>query len=177
MDRASMTYVSPQGTFTTHGDIGGRYFVEARPPAGWTVKSITSAGKNVTDQPFDLSADVYDVLVTFTDALSRLSGTILDAAGSPDSQANVIVFPSDVDGWRRDEFDVRRGFRLTGRSDGTFALANFPPGSYFVVAVDDTVAAVWADPAMLERLVAGATRVMVGEGEAKVVALRTFVLK
>jgi hypothetical protein len=177
MDRASMTYVSPQGTFATHGDVGGRHFIEARPPAGWTVKSIAVAGRDVTNQPFELTSDVDDVLVTFTDALSRLSGTISDATGAPDAQANVIVFPSDVDGWRRDEFDVRRSLRLTGRPDGTFALANFPAGSYFVVAVNDEVAREWANPTVLERLVAGATRVVVREGESTVVALRSFTPK
>jgi hypothetical protein len=177
MDRASMTALSPQGTFITPGDVAGRYFVEAWPPAGWTVQSITSAGKNVADQPFDLSADVDDVLVTFTDAISRLSGTITDSRGVADSQANAIVFPADSDGWRRDEFNVRRSFRLTGRADGTFALANIPAGSYYVVAVDDATAAGWANPAVLERMVAGATRLTIGEGDAKVVALRTFVLR
>jgi hypothetical protein len=175
--RGAMSYVSPDGTFTTIGDVPRRYFLEVWPPRGWVVRSITYSGRNVADEPFDLSADAHDVVLTFTDVLSRLSGTVTNANGSPDSQANAIVFPADSDGWRRDSFNVSRSRRLIARTDGTFGWPNIPAGAYYVVAVDDAVAAQWANPAVLEKLVRGSTRVTIVEGDNKNVALKTFVVK
>jgi hypothetical protein len=178
MERGAMNLVSPEGTFTTNGDVPGRYFVEVWTVAGWALRSITYAGRNVADEPFDLvSADANDVVVTFTDAISRLSGTVTSEKGSPDSQASVIVFPADSDGWRRGDFNVRRSVRLTARADGTFAFLNIPAGVYYVVAVNDAVASEWANPAVLDKLVVGASRVTVVEGENKVVAMKKFVVK
>ena len=177
MERTAMAFALPDGTFATSGDLPGRYFVEAWPPRGWALRSITHAGRNVADDPFDLSADADDIVVTLTDAISRLSGTITTATGQPDSQSSVLVFPADSDGWRRGDFNVRRSRRLTAGADGTFALENIPAGVYYVVAVSDAAASEWSNPALLQKVVAGASRVTIVEGDNRTVALRPFVIR
>ena len=61
--------VDASGTINTYGVPAGQYFVRiggAPPP--WTVRSVMSEGRDVSDVPLDIgAADVTNVIVTFTD--------------------------------------------------------------------------------------------------------------
>jgi hypothetical protein len=63
--------------------------------------------------------------------------------------------------------DLRDGASVVGRdqsdSDGTFAIANVPPGEYKVVAIQNGWDEQWADPSVLRKWLSG--------GEAVTIAL------
>jgi hypothetical protein len=178
MQRSAQTLATADGKFTTLGDLPGRYFVNASALPGWNVRSITQAGKNVADDPIELtSRDVDDLVVTYIDTTAKISGTIADAKGTPDAQADVIVFPADSDGWRRGEFNIRRIQILTATKAGTFASRTLPAGQYYVVAADNSVTGEWTNPQFLQKLIAGATKVTIAEGDDKTVALKTLAVK
>jgi hypothetical protein len=173
--RTSMAMISADGTFRTPGDLPGRYLVAAPfVSTEWMLRSAQYNGRNIADESIELSSsDLADVVLTFTDAPSRLTGTIAGANGAPDSLAAVIIFPADFDGWRRGEMNPRRMKLSAASKDGTFAFGPLPAGQYYVVAVDDAVSNQWMDSRFLERLVAGAPKLTIAEGETKTVALRT----
>jgi hypothetical protein len=60
---------------------------------------------------------------------------------------------------------------------GTFEFSMLPAGAYHVVAVDNTTTAQWSDPSFLKRLVTGAARVTIADGDSATVALRLFTVK
>ena len=49
------------------------------------------------------------------------------------------------------------------------------PGDYYVTAVSARQTPGWQDPQFLERLIPGAVKVTVGDGEEKTVALKIFI--
>jgi hypothetical protein len=170
--------VRPDGTFTSLGDPPGRYIVNASSPPGWTWQSTSLAGRPIADEPIQLGdRDVTDLVITFAQAMTRLSGTVADSAGAPDGDADVIVFPADTAAWREGAFTSRRVRLAHATSAAAFEIHALPPGEYYIAAVDTRTAMGWQDPQFLERLTGGATRVVLGEGENKTVTLRTLTLR
>lgn len=165
---------APDGTFRTSGYPAGRYIVAASTlPAGWSVKSIMSAGRDVSVEPLELTdADVSGVVITCTDQTSGVSGTVTSANG-PDPNAEVIVFPADSLAWKDIGVVARRGRTERASKTGAFAATGLPAGEYFVVAVPSSAVSDWRDPKFLETLMGQATRVTLSDGENKTVTLRT----
>jgi hypothetical protein len=73
---------------------------ESAPP-GWTIKSELLNGRDVLDFPFDLEfhEHVGDIVITFTDQQTELSGTVVGADGKPNADATVLVFATDDRFW------------------------------------------------------------------------------
>jgi hypothetical protein len=160
--------------FTTYGLPGGRYFVRiGGAPPGWTFKSATYQGRDVSDVPLDLDAsDAAGVVITFTDQATELSGTAQGARGG-DPDATIIVFPSDNTGWVNTGLNPRRIRSIRSGPNGAYKVSGLPPGSYFVAAVPDESAGDWQDPRFLEALARSATQVTLDEGEKKTQNVRT----
>jgi hypothetical protein len=76
----------------------------------------------------------------------------------------VIAFSSDPQYWRAQSRQIQ-----SARTDqsGTFHLRGLPPGDYEIIAVDDVEQGEWFDPAFLERVRPGATRLSLTDGEKK----------
>ena len=87
------------GAFTSVSLPGGRYYVRVSGgPRGWSFKSAMLNGRDVSEVPLDMSADIGDVIVTFTDQPTELSGIVHTSDGAARSG--------------------RDGCRLSGRSAG-----------------------------------------------------------
>jgi hypothetical protein len=170
--------VTPEGTFTTMGVVPGRYLLRLLgAPQGWTLKSITANGRDVSDDPLEVvSADVAGVVVTLTDRPSQLSGAVRAEGGTPDRRARVFVFPSDRERWTQPS--TGRRMITTGVSrQGTFVLPGLPAGDYFVVATGESTTANWQEPRMLDALSRTATRVTIRDGEPRTINLVTSVIR
>jgi hypothetical protein len=133
------------------------------------VRTITVAGKDVTDTRFEVKTDPVDIVVTLTDRETRISGVARDPAAGPDPMAFVVVFPVERTLWAS-YGSVQGSRRLrsvrTGRG-GTFECPDLAPGTYFVAAMPESAMGDWTAPAFLETLSRSAERVVLSEGEHK----------
>jgi hypothetical protein len=160
---------SDQG-FTLAGYSPGKYRVRvANSPAGWMFKSAMLNGVDVSETPFDFTRDVPDLVLTFTDRWSGMSGTV-QGAGAAD--AMVLAFTTNAQAWTEQGSSPRRLKSTRAATGGQFGLSSVPPGDYYVIAVPEEQAADWRDPRMLEALARQATQVSIGEGEHKTIDLQ-----
>jgi hypothetical protein len=133
----------------------------------WVLKSATLGGQDILDTPFEVmpGVDVHDILVTYTDRVTQLTGGVTDQAGRPVPTYSVIAFSTDSRYWRQDSRRVSRPVRPS--TDGRFTIAGFPPGQYYLAVLADAPSQQYFAPAFLETVVPGAIRVALGEGEQK----------
>jgi hypothetical protein len=178
--RPLVTATIGRGQFDSDGYLSsyqlppGRYYVRINGiPAGWTFKSATLNGRDISNAPVMLDRDVSNLLVTFTDRPSSLSGQVQTASGVPDSTATVLIFPADAASWLDYGAFPRRLRALRVGRDGHYSTTGLPPGEYLVVAVADEAAVNWDDPPVLKSLARVATAVALAEGESRSLFLRT----
>jgi hypothetical protein len=159
--------VLADATFKTAGYPVGRYIANVLPntvPAGWFVKSIMLNGRDISVEPLDLAdADAGGIVVTFTDKLTTLTGTVTGAAG-PDPTAEVVVFPADSMAWKEIGVVARRSRVERVNEAGAFAISGLPPGEYFVAAAPASLPGDRQDPALLSQLMRDAARVTLVDG-------------
>jgi Carboxypeptidase regulatory-like domain len=154
--------------FKTYQLPPGRYVVRATGAVpGWTFKSATLGGRDISDTPLDLGGeDVGNVVVTFTDRPTELSGTVRDSKG-PDSTATVIVFPAQSALWEEHGPSPRRFRSARAGTDGIYRLGSLPPGEYLVVGLRTGIPPDWMDGGFLKNVAALATRVTIADGDKK----------
>ncbi len=161
------------GRFVLPSAWPGRYVVRVEsPPAGWTVQRVIFQGRDVADAPLDLSEDVTDVIVTFTDQVGRLTGTVEAAGGQADRTAAVLLFPSDPARWVDYGRSTRR-LRLIPTSGGSFSTPAPPVGDYLLIALPESQTTDWQNPQFLKRAAALADRIAVRDGQSLTHTLRT----
>ncbi len=164
------TTIGAGGSFTLPGVPAGRYFLTIPVPAGWFVKTAVAKGQDLVELPFQLTDDITDAVVTFSDRGARVSGTVLDRDSRADSSAGVMVFPADSRQWvDLSSYSRRIRNTRTGR-DGTFTLVDLPAGDYYIVAAPQA-SMDWAVAGLLQRLSQAATRFTLAEGEKKTMDL------
>jgi len=168
--------VQPDGSFRTGGDPPGRYLINAAAGSGWFLQTMTLNGKPVLDDTIDIGeTEVTGLVLTYGTTTNRVSGRVDTAAGTPDPDAAVIMFAADSNAWREGVFSSSRRARMVRvRSTGAFEIASMAAGEYYLAAVPSRMVLNWRDPQLLERLVAGATRVTLGVEDEKTVTLRTL---
>ena len=175
---APRTGVRPDSTFELTKLFGSRLLRFSGPPTGWTVKQILAGGADVTDTflPFGSAGQsLKDVEVVLTDQLTKISGTVLNRLGNPQTAGPVIVFSDDPNKWTP---LTRFVTNATPDKDGSFSITGLPPGSYFVAGVDTFpgggIAEAVRDPEFLEPLSRSAKHVILTEGHAVAVTLRVI---
>ena len=156
------------GAFKTYGVPSGRYVVRvAAPLPGWTLKSVTAEGRDISETPLDLrTADVNNVVITFTDRPTQLTGVAHGEDGSPDSDALVVVFPADQNAWSDYGPNPRRIRSTHAARNGAYRFMGLPPGDYYVAAIHEDATA-WQDPRVLETLARGASQIRLADGETQ----------
>jgi len=176
--RTIQAIVQPDGSFRSAGDAPGRYLINTTAPPGWFWQSTTLGGKPVLDEVIDLSAtEVSNLVLTFGQTTNRVSGRVTDPNGAAEPGVAVIVFPADSTTWREGLPATRRVRKVLTTSTGSYDIATLAPGDYYIAAVDTPRALYWrGEPELLERLITVATKVTIGAGEEKSVALRTITL-
>jgi hypothetical protein len=157
------------GQFKSVGLVAGRYVVRASGDLnGWTLKSVSIGGHDVSDEPLTIGGtDLTGAVVTLTDHSPALGGVVHDSAGAIDKNADVLVFPIERDRWSGSLASTRRERLARTTAQGLYDVANLPPGEYFVVALDDQFTANWQDPDRLQALSRLATRVVITPDSAR----------
>jgi hypothetical protein len=142
------------------------------PASSWALKSIVSGSRDVLDAPFELRLgdSLADVVVTFTDHPSELTGTLQAATGTPTSDYFIVAFSTDRQFWFPNS---RRIMSVRPNTSGAYTIRNLPPGEYFISALTDVEDSEWFDPDFLQELLkASPYRIRIGEGEKKAQNLR-----
>jgi hypothetical protein len=167
-----------QGQFTTAEYPAGRYLARMSATGGlpptWTLESILVAGRNAADVPFDLgSQDIGDIVVTFTDRISEISGTIQRTTSGREDAAGavVVLFPADLRdrlaSGARDRTEV-----VDVLANGTFRLTGLLAGEYMIAAVGASAMPIDVhETATLAGLSRIATRVTLSRGDRRTVTL------
>jgi protocatechuate 3,4-dioxygenase beta subunit len=159
-----------RGEFTIDNVMPGRYQLRATGPRGWTMKSVYVDGRDVTDEAIEIhGTPVSGVNVIFTDRIAAIAGTVRDGRAGAAGHVSVIVFAEDERLWYPQSRHI-----AAARTDanGAYRVAGLPPGRYLAIAVEDVEPGEWFDPAFLDEIKGGATRLALGEGEQKTQDLR-----
>ena len=148
--------------FTTSSVLPGRYLLRVQsPPAGWTLKSVSYQGRELVDMPFDINADIENVVITFTDQARTIKGTVTSANAPDVPGAQVVIFPVDPAAWVDYGRTSLRVAAATATGTGAYTLALPPDGEYYITAISDADSDDWTNPATLRRIATVAERLRV----------------
>ena len=155
------------GAFTFKGVPAGRYRLEysaARVTDNWVLASAVAQGRNVLDSVLDVRAgeDVTDLVLTFSNRVSELSGRLQSASGQPAPNYYIIAFPTEQAYWLPRSRRVRQ---MRPAADGGFSVRGLPAGEYYLAALTDVELGQWYDAAFLAQLVPSAAKVTIREGQ------------
>jgi uncharacterized protein (DUF2141 family) len=170
----------PSGVFvpSVQSEPDGRFLVDSLPPGhfiatavpgiriplgSWWLKSAMLNGHDILDEPLQVRQSEANLVVTFSDRASELTGTVAGSLGQPVAGV-VIAFSTDRRGWF---YNSRRIAAARADAHGRYSLRNLPPGSYFVVQTDELEYNEWFDPTVLETLTRDAARITLAEYETK----------
>ncbi len=136
-------------------------------PAGWAVKSVFYAGRDVTDA-LNIREDMSGVEIVLTNRVSEIGGVVADAEGRALEDYTVVVYSTDASRWDNPRYVA------TARPDqnGRYSIRALPAGSYLAVAVREVQSGEAEDPEYLEQMRSSATKVTLGDGETKTVDLK-----
>jgi len=162
--------VNDDSTFELRGLAGPQQVRVANIPNGWVLKSITLEGQDITDGPFDFKTgrNLTGLLVTLTDKLTDLTGSVRDSRGAAVNDYVVVIFADDNKLWGGQSRYVRTA---RPNQEGTFDIKGMPPAKYLVTAVDGLETGAQSDPAVLERLRSKATSLTLTEGQPQTLNL------
>jgi hypothetical protein len=155
------------GRFVLSGVPAGLHLIRAGGNArGWTLKSVTVGGRDVTDTPVELRSGeaLANITVVFTDKVNEISGTVADDRSAPAPEFTILAFSTDASLWRPQSRQI-----ATARPDqtGKYRIRTLPPGEYYIVAVDPAEQGEWFEPAYLDEHRIGASRVTLSDGDVK----------
>lgn len=122
------------GNFTLSGGTGSVFFSVTQ-PIGWVLKSVTYDGRNITDEPLDLTGltNVHDVVITLTDKLTSVSGQVGDGRGQLARDYVVIMLPAED---LPPTVAARRIRTVRPNTEGRFETRGLRPGRYVAAAVE-----------------------------------------
>jgi protocatechuate 3,4-dioxygenase beta subunit len=142
--------VADDGTFELRGLIGLQ-MIRVNPPNGWTLNSVTLNDEEITDMPYDFKGGrkLTGLIVTLSDRLTDLAGSVKNRRGEAVKDYVLVVFPTDEKLWAGQSRFIR-----TARpdQDGRFLIRGLPPARYLAAVVESLETGSQNDPAVLEQL-------------------------
>lgn len=169
--------LAADGTFTTPGLLPGQYVLIPGQAGPWAVKSVMAGGLDVTARAIDVTSDITDVVITYTDRAGSVRGQVAGENGAADESASVLLFPADRALWTNFGLSPTRLRSARSSPTGSFSMSAPPSGDYLIVAIPEEDAADWRDPAMLAKLAPRAARLVIRDGESPTVNLTTRSIK
>ena len=161
--------VNPDGTFVITEIPRGRFALTAVMPfvsgPTWWLATALAAGRDLLDMPLNFGTDLRsltDVVLTFSDRPTGLTGRLQTPAGGPATDYFVIVFSADRAHWFP---GARRTRAVRPATDGVYSVSELPAGAYLVAAVTDAYPDEWQRADFLSQLASFAVPVTVRAGE------------
>ena len=105
-------------------------------PDDWMLRAVRLGNRDITDVPFDVPSggvETAGLELVLSKKTARVVGDVVSESGAPVPDSTVIVFSSDAQRWGPDS-----RFMKSARpgSQGHFAVAGLPTGSYLAIARD-----------------------------------------
>ena len=168
--------VDDAGAFELHGLAGPQFIRASGLPAGWGVKTILLDGADITDGPFDFrpGANLSALIVTLTNRLTEIAGSVHDVRGQPLTDYVLIVFAEDSTRW-----GPQSRYVATARPDqnGSFSIKGLPPARYLAAVVPSLETGRQNDVTLLEQLRGGAQSFALAEGQTLTLNLEMSAMK
>jgi hypothetical protein len=158
--------VTADGTFTFANVIPGAYrILVLGSPGGWVLHSATGNGRDAWDAWLQVGpGEDLDLVLTYTDRPTEISGTLRDAAGQPLPEHIIVAIPADRTRWIA---GTRRVRAVRPGADGQFSMAGLPAGDYLLAALADVETWELHDRTFLEALAPAGVPVSLAPGEKK----------
>ncbi len=171
--RVAPTRVAEDGRFIMAGYPPGKYLLTAAGRApGWFVRSAMVDGVEALDQYIEITGeDIGNVIVTYVDRQTTLSGTVTGTNGAP-VEATVLIFPAAHRDWIARGMVPRLTRNLRAQAKGTFTVSGLPAREYLVVALADADVPDAQDPRVYDALARSATSITLSEDGPRTVALK-----
>ncbi len=168
--------MNADGQFAMGGYLPGRYTISLQSPGGsWTLTSVMANGHDLLRTPLVLDSNVSDVVITFTDRPTELTGTVQGLA-NPQEPLTVVIFPADYSAANQAGMLSHRS-RVVTPSDAQFAVEGLPPGDYLVAAIPASVETTWMDPDVIGLIAPHATAVSLASSCPRAVDLKPVVIR
>jgi hypothetical protein len=169
-DPLSNGVLDDEGNFQL-GGVTGRVVFNMPMPPGWSLKSVTLDGDDITDQPLDVTGreSITGLRVTLTDKVTDISGQVTDARGQAMKDYVVVIQPAEP----KEPVIMSRWIRVV-RPDisGRFQTRGMRPGRYAATAIESLEQGRQFAPEFQQQLRRGAREFSVREGEAVSLDLR-----
>jgi hypothetical protein len=157
------------GTFRVSGIPPGQHVLRVGAPKGWTVRSVMLEGRDISEEILDVKAaqTISGVEVVLSDRGAQVTGGVTGEGEVTGS--TVVIFPADSTRWLPQSRRIR-----TSQVDreGRYTLDGLAAGDYLIAAIEDVEQGEWLDPAFLETISAGATRISLTEGARETKGLK-----
>lgn len=122
----------PDGLFTINGAPAGRYRIETQFGAGYYAESMQISGaRSVEGQVYVEPESEFTINMVVNDNAGKVGGTAVRGE-APAAAVLVLLVP------REKELADLRTFAYQTESDGSFEWDSVPPGTYYLMAVEDT---------------------------------------
>jgi len=172
----SSRVLNADGTFEIRSIGPGRFiFMAGSPvlPEGqvWKPRSAIAGDRDLLDDAVDLGPgiDLRNVVVTFSDARTEISGTLQGATGELVTEYYIVAIPADRALWRPKS---RRILYVRPGTNGRFVFNDPPAGEYLLAVVTDLDPIDLGSASFLEPLATSGVRITLREAEKKVQDLR-----
>ena len=160
------------GRFEISGASGRVFFNLTPMPPNWSIKSVVLDGRDLTDEPLDLTGrpSLGDVVITLTDRQTSVSGQVVDGRGQLLRDYVVVIQPA----LELEAAIAARGVRAVrpNASDGRFETRGLRPGRYLATAIDALEQGREFAPEFRQQLRRGAREFRVDEGQSVTLDLR-----
>jgi hypothetical protein len=170
--RAYRVVPDPDGSFVLPDIVAARYRIDvAGAPDGWGLASAVFNNRDAADYHLTVEPEgrYEGGVLTLTDRLSEVSGTVMNDRSEPVDRFVVVLFPERRDLWLPQS--RRIGVAHTG-SDGRFVFRRLPAGEYRLALVPAIEPGQEFDAAFLATLAEASVSISLGAGQTQVQDLR-----
>jgi hypothetical protein len=156
--------VNEDGTFELRGLAGPQVIRLQGIPLGWALKSVTLNGADITDIAHDFKPGntITGLVITLTDRLTEITGSVRDARGQSVADYVLVAFPEDPKLWMPQSRFVQT---TRPNQNGTFSIKGLPPGRYLAAVVPSLETGLQNDPEVLQQLRPQAQSFSLAEGQ------------
>lgn len=155
--------------FRTAGYPPGEYslsLVGLAAPA-WVLRSIVVDGRELTGTLLLTERDLVDAVVTLTDKVGEVTGTVSTNDGKVSESATVIIFSADRRVWNQAALSSKKPRVAPASTAGVYNVNGLIAGEYFIAALSDADVRESQDSSFLEAVSRVATRISLSSGEKK----------